>query len=138
MKSAIGTALVLFLICLLGCPTAAPITESYSVETTPNELVAGTKQQIEMVIRYQRSRQAAAKLKYQIRFSAPVDLTLTPDKWDVEQDLSTNDAGFNYTGLISIEVAAEAPPGEREVKVTIMPAEGVATTETLILRVKRD
>ena len=113
------------------------MSETYTVKTKQNELVAGKKHQIEVVIKYQRSRQPAAKLNYQVQFSAPADLTLTPASWDVERNLTTNDAGFNYTGVLSIDVTPDAEPGDRDITVTITPAQGAISTTLLKLQVAR-
>ncbi|MCU0963211.1 MAG: hypothetical protein MUF48_24220, partial [Pirellulaceae bacterium] len=67
--------------------------------------------------------------------SAPRALTMTPSRWDVQQNLTTKDAGLNYTGLAIIEVAEDATPGEVEVAATITPAKGTPTTATLKFRV---
>jgi len=138
VKATACTTLAIVLVCLSGCSTATPMTETYSVECKPSKLLAGQKQKIEIVVRYHRSQQPAAKLKYRVEFSAPGDLTLTPASWDVEQNLTTNDAGFNYSGLISVDVAADAAPGDRELKVIITPAQGPTSTSTLKLQVTRD
>jgi hypothetical protein len=136
-------------ITLLGCGKVPVPTESYHVDAlpdpldkprvsgTPIQLTAGEKQKVTVTVRYHRSERTAAKLKYQVQFSAPGDLTLTPTGWDVEQDLTTNDAGISYTGGISIEVAAGAAPGEREVTVTVTPAQGAASTSTLKFQVAK-
>jgi hypothetical protein len=137
VKQAIGTGLVLALVGLMGCRQVAPMSENYTVEAKHNQLVAGENQKIEITARYHRSEQRAAKLKYRAQFSASRDLTVTPASWDVEQNLTTNDAGANYTGLISIEVATDAAPGEREVTVTITPAQGATTTANLKFQVAR-
>src|SRR5262245_8326779 len=114
------------------------MSETFSVESKQSKLLAGQKQIIEIVVRYHRSQQPAAKLKYKVELSAPGDLTLTPGSWDLEQNLTTNDAGFNYSGLISVDVAADAAPGDREVKVIITPAQGPTSTSTLKLQVTRN
>jgi hypothetical protein len=114
------------------------MSETYSVDSKQSKLLAGRKQRIEIVVRYHRSQQPAAKLKYRVEFSAPGDVTLTPASWDLEQNLTTNDAGFNYSGLISVDVAADAAPGDREVKVIITPAHGPTSTSKLKLQVTRN
>jgi hypothetical protein len=53
----------------------------------------------------------------------------------VQQNLTTKDAGLNYTGLAVIEAAEDATPGEVEVAATITPAKGTPTTATLKFRV---
>jgi hypothetical protein len=55
-------------------------------------------------------------------------------RWDVQQNLTTKDAGFNYTGLAAIEVAEDPTPGEVDVAATITPAKGTPTTATLKFR----
>ena len=137
MKTTIGTGIMLLLAGLLGCSQTAPMSETYTVETKQNELVAGKKCQIEVVVKYQRNRQPAAKLNYQVQFSAPADLTLTPASWDVAQNLTTNDAGFNYAGLLTIDVTPNAEPGDRDITVTITPAQGAISTALLKLHVAR-
>ena len=144
MKTTILLGLLLCLVFSTGCRggkappmKAGPLIETYAAEAAQNQLVAGEKQDIEITVRYQRSQPSAAKLKYKVQFSAPSDLTVTPKDWDVEQNLTANDAGFNYTGLISIEVAADATAGEREVTATIIPAQGATTTATLRFQVPK-
>ena len=51
------------------------------------------------------------------------------------ENLTTKDAGLNYTGLAVIEAAEDATPGEVEVAATITPAKGTPTTATLKFRV---
>ena len=138
MKTTACTTLVIVLVCLSGCSSASPMSETYSVDSKQSKLLAGRKQRIEIVVRYHRSQQPAAKLKYRVEFSAPGDVTLTPASWDLEQNLTTNDAGFNYSGLISVDVAADAAPGDREVKVIITPAHGPTSTSKLKLQVTRN
>jgi len=145
---AIGLGLLLILT-LLGCARQSGVSESYFVSAqpepldkpyiggTPIRLAAGQKQKVAVTISYRRSQRTAAKLKYTVRFSAPTDLTFTPTTWDVQKDLTTDDAGFNYTGGVSIDVAAGATPGEQEVKVTIAPPVGAPSTATLKFQVAK-
>ena len=138
MKTAIGTGLMLFLFGCLGCRPAtptAPGTEKYFVEANRSELVAGKKQNVDILVRYHRSQRPAAPLKFQVQLLAPRDLTITPDRWHVQQNLTSRDAGFNYTGLAVFEVAEDAEPGEREVAVTITPEDRVMTTARLKFQV---
>ena len=144
MKTTIGMGLLLFLVFSTGCRggkappmKTGPLIETYAVEASQDHLVAGEKRDIEITVRYQRSQKPAVKLKYRVQFSAPDGFTVTPASWDVEQNLTTNDAGLNYTGLISIEVAADAAPGEREVTATITPAQGATSTATLKFQVPK-
>jgi hypothetical protein len=138
---------LLLLITMAGCRVKTVAPESYHVEASPSPLTApysqgtpiqvaaGEKQDVAIMIRYLRSEQPTAKLKYNVQFSAPGDLTVTPTSWDVEQDLSTNHAGFNFNMLLSIKVAPDAAPGEREVKVTITPASGATSISAVRFRV---
>jgi hypothetical protein len=138
MRTTIYLGLLLFLACSTGCrggPKPGPPIETYAAEAKQNQLVAGEKQNIEITVRYHTSQPAAAKLKYKVQFSAPNGLTVTPPSWDVEQNLAANDAGLNYSKLISIEVAADAALGEREVIVTVTPAHGATSTSTLKFQV---
>jgi hypothetical protein len=128
--------LLAFLVCSPACRKAAHISETYSVDVQQNQLVTGQEQKREIVVRYLRSERLAVKLKYKVQFSAPGDLTVTPAAWEVERDLTTNEAGFNYTGLVSLEVAAGAAPGPRQVTVTITPVQGPASTATLVFHVR--
>jgi hypothetical protein len=144
MKTTICLGLLLFLTFSTGCRggkappvKAGPLIETYAAETTQSQLVAGEKQDIKVTVRYQRSQQPAVKLKYKVQFSTPDGLTVAPTSWDVEQNLTTNDAGFNYSGSISIEVAADAAPGERDVIVTITPSQGAKSTTTLRFQVTK-
>ena len=140
MRSAICLGMVPFLFGWIGCRQATPVvpgTETYSVEVNQSELVAGEKRNVEILVRYHRSDQPAALLKYTVQLSAPRALTFTPTSWDVQQNLTTKDAGFNYTGFATIEVAEDATPGEVEVAATIAPAKGTPTTANLKFRVVR-
>jgi len=138
VRSAICLGMVPFLFGWIGCRQATPVvpgTETYSVEANQSELVAGEKRNVEILVRYHRSDQPAALLKYKVQLSAPRALTVTPSSWDVQQNLTTKDAGFNYSGLAAIEVAEDATPGEVEVAATITPTKGTPTTATLKFRV---
>jgi hypothetical protein len=137
MKTTLCSGLLLLLACSTGCQKAVPTSTNYSVEAMQNQLVVGEEQKIEVVVKFRRSEQPAASLNYQVQFSAPGDLTVTPKRWDVAQNLTTNDAGFNYTGVLMIGVAGDAAPGEREVTVIITPAQGVTSTATLKFHVVR-
>jgi hypothetical protein len=116
---------------------AGPLIETYTAEARQNRLVAGEKEDIEITVRYQRSERPAARVKYEVQLSAPGDLTVTPLSWDVEQHLTTNDGGLNYSRTVAIEVAPDAVPGEREVSVTITPAQGAPSTAALKFQVAR-
>ena len=138
MRTTVCAGLTLFVLGMLGCHQAAPLglfKETYSVEANSNQLVAGEKQQIEIVVRYHRSQQPPATLKYSVQLAAPADLTITHSTWDVEEVLTSNHAGFNHTGVTWIDVAPDAVPGSREVTVTITPAEAAPTSATLEFRV---
>lgn len=137
MRTTICLGLLLFLVSLMACRKAASMRETYTVEAGQNQLVAGAKQKIEVLVRYHRSQQPPATLKYTVQFSAPSDLTVTPTGWNVEQNLTANNAGFNYNGAISIEVAADAAPGERVVTATITPTQGTASTAALRFQVRK-
>ncbi len=140
VRTAICLGLLPFLFGWTGCRPATPVSprvETYSVEANRNELVAGKKQNVEILIRYLRSDRAAAPLKYKVQLSAPGDLKVTPNSWDVQQNLTSKDAGFNYTGLATLEVAEDAPAGEVEVAAKITPAQGTPTTATLKFRVAK-
>ena len=140
MRTTICAGLLLFLFGLMGCRQGAPLgpmTETYSVEANQNQLVVGEKQKIEILVRYHRRKQPAALLKYKVQLSAPDDLKVTPNSWDVQQNLTSKEAGFNYTGLATIEVAEDAPAGEVEVVAKITPAQGTPTTATLKFRVAK-
>lgn len=125
---------LLLLITIASCRLKTGVPESYQVDASPSPLTgayaqgtpiqvaAGEKQGVGITIRYQREEQTTARLKYNVQFSAPADLTVTPTSWDIEQDLTTNHAGFNYSMLMTVEVAPDAAQGEREVKVTIRSA----------------
>ena len=136
MTPCVCLGLLVFLVCLPGCRKAGQISETYSVDAKQNQLATGQEQKIEIAVRYLRSERAAAKLKYKVQFSAPSDLTVTPAAWEVERDLTTNDAGFNYAGLVSLAVAADAAPGQRQMPVTIIPAQGPASNATLMFHVR--
>jgi hypothetical protein len=112
-----------------------PLIETYMVEAKPHPLAAGEKHDVEITVRYLRSQQPAAKLKYKVKLSAPGDLTVTPLDWEVQHDLTTKEGGINVSRLITIQVAPDAPPGDREVSVTITPAQGPPTTAALTFRV---
>jgi hypothetical protein len=145
----IGLALLL-LITMAGCikisRKTSRETESYSVDAipspltepydsgTPIRLVAGDRQKVQVTIKYIRGERLDARLKYNVQFSAPSELTVTPTSWDVEYDLM-NYAGYNYTDLLSVDTAVDAAPGEREVKVTITPASGRASTSAVKFQV---
>ena len=137
---------LLLLITMAGCRIKTGVPESYHVDAkpsplnapyhgTPIQLAAGEKQDVEITIRYGRGEQPTAKLKYNVQFSAPGDLTVTPTSLDVEHDLNPNHGGFNYSMLMSIDVAADAEPGEREVKVTITPASGATSNSAMRFQV---
>ena len=137
MKTTICIGVLFFAVCLIGCRKAVPISETYSVEAKQSQLVTGQKNKVEIAVRYRRSEQPAAQLKYTVQFSAPNDLTVTPTSWDVDQNLTTNDAGFNHNGIIFIEVAADAEPGDRAVTATITPTQGATSTEILKFQVAK-
>lgn len=138
MRSAIYLGMVPFLCGWIGCRQATPVvpgTETYSVEAKQSELVVGEARKVDILVRYHRTNQPAANLKYTVQLRAPRALTVTPSRWDVQQNLTTGDAGLNYSGLAIIEVAEDASPGEVEVAATITPAKGTPTTAPLRFRV---
>jgi hypothetical protein len=55
--------------------------------------------------------------------------------WNVQQNLASTDAGFNYTAAADIKVAPDAASGNRKVTVTIVPDRGKRTTRTLVYQV---
>lgn len=141
----IGLGLLL-LITTAGCRVTSGETESYSVHAKPSpltepyssgdpiQLVAGEMQKVEITIEYRRSERQAAKLKFNAQFSATSDLTVTPASWDLEQNLM-NYAGHYFTIPITVAAAADASPGEREVKVIITPAAGRTSTSAVKFQV---
>jgi hypothetical protein len=142
----IRLALIL-LITIAACRVKISVPESYHVDAypspltrpytqgTPIQVAAGEKQDVAITVRYLRGEQPTAKLKYSVEFSAPGELTVSPTNWDVEQDLTRNDTGFNYSMLMTVGVAADAEPGEREVKVTIRPATGATSVSAVRFQV---
>jgi hypothetical protein len=132
-------------IAMVGCRLKTVVPESYQViasptpltapytSGTPIHLTAGEKQKVSITIRHLRSEKPTAKLqiKYQVQFSAPADLLVSPTYQDVEYTLETDYFGFNYSLPMSVEVVPEAAPGEREVKVTIRPVSGPTTSATV-------
>ena len=138
MKTMICIGALLLTTCLIGCGHATPTSETYSVEAKQTQLTTGRKNEVEISVQYHRSKQPAAKLSYRVQFSGPPGLAVSPTSWDVQQNLTTNDAGFYYNGIVTIEVANDAEPGEREVTITITPDHGTASTKTMKFQVVRE
>jgi hypothetical protein len=118
-------------------PKPGPLVETYTVEARQHQLVAGDKQDVEITVRYLRSQQPATTLKYKVELAAPADLTVTPLSWDVEQNLTTKDGGINLSRLVTVGVAPDAAPGERDVTATVTPAQGAPSTTGLKFRVSK-
>ncbi len=129
---------LLSLLAVIGCRQAtstSPGIETYTVECDTNQLVVGNKQSVEILVRYHRGQQPAATLKYHVQLRGPGDLTIAPPAWDVRQNLAREDAGFNYTAAVHVQVAPDATPGVRELTVIITPERGETTTRVLTFQV---
>ena len=151
MRRVLGLGLALLLLAVPACNRAANEPETFSVKAKPTgspagylqvgpiPLVAGQVNRVEITVFYKRSERPAAKLKYKVELSAPKDLKVTTvgraTSWEVEESLTTKDAGYTLSQTILVEVPANAAPGEREVTVTVIPESAKPVPSTLKFKV---
>src|SRR5688572_13493896 len=101
-----------------GCGGGTPATGTFAASATPQQLVAGQKQEVELTVHYTlpSNPPTATTVSYKVQLTAPPGWAIDTIGWEFNQPMKTTDIGFNEKRKVSIMVPADAALGEHVVK----------------------